>query len=470
MGVVLVGVNVVHLTREPSTPATVAGVVVPLVLSVGVVGLGLWMARGALSPVMARSVSGWFVAGILWMAFVGVAVTAYYTVEGSVLSHPYLIVGSFASYGAVPAVVTGWYDGQRRTRLETVTRQRRTLETYRQAIEYTAHAVAITDADGTIEYVNPAFESMTGYTAAEAVGRTPRILKSGEHDDAFYERLWSTILDGEVWEAELVDRRKDGTLIYIDQTIAPVIEDGDIVRFVAVNSDVTDRRADRERLERQNERLELLNRMLRHDIGNDVQLVAGMAAALEDHVEPEGRPALEALSAHADNIVTLTQNMQHLLDSAIADSVDRRPVPLHDVLDTVISQVRTAETDATIEVGSLPEVAVEADDRLDSVFRNLLRNAVDHGATHGDGGDVHVDVDVSPATVSVHVADEGPGIPADERATIFEEGAMGEHSSGTGIGLYLVETLVEQYGGAVTVEANDPHGAVFVVTLARADV
>ncbi|MFB6122062.1 MAG: PAS domain S-box protein, partial [Haloferacaceae archaeon] len=127
----------------------------------------------------------------------------------------------------------------------------RQLRVFREAVEQTGHAVIITDSDGTIEYANPAFEEISGYATEEAVGQTPALLKSGEHDDEFYRDLWRTVLDGEVWSGEIINERKSGERYVIDQTISPLTEDGEIVGFVAVNQDVTELKAQRRELERQ---------------------------------------------------------------------------------------------------------------------------------------------------------------------------------------------------------------------------
>ena len=117
------------------------------------------------------------------------------------------------------------------------------LRQFKEMVQAMSHSVYITDADGTIEYVNPAFETTTGYTAEEAIGRTPRILKSGEHDEEFYEELWETILAGDTWEGELVNATKGGDRYVITQTISPVTDEaGEISNFVAVNTDITERK------------------------------------------------------------------------------------------------------------------------------------------------------------------------------------------------------------------------------------
>ncbi|MDT3433987.1 PAS domain S-box protein [Haloarcula sp. 1CSR25-25] len=113
---------------------------------------------------------------------------------------------------------------------------------FREAVESAGHAVVFTDRDGVIEYVNPAFEELTGYAAAEVVGHTPRVLKSGEHDEAFYETLWDTIGAGDVWQGELVNERPDGERYVIEQTIAPLPRDDEPRGYVAINTDITEKR------------------------------------------------------------------------------------------------------------------------------------------------------------------------------------------------------------------------------------
>jgi len=134
------------------------------------------------------------------------------------------------------------------------------LRGYRKAIEHAGHAIFLTDTDGTIEYANPAVESVIGYEPDEVVGENPRLWKSGEHEDAFYEDLWARITAGDVWEGEMVNRRQSGALCWVDATIAPITdEDGDVERYVAVERDVTDRKERELRIEQQHDRLERLN-------------------------------------------------------------------------------------------------------------------------------------------------------------------------------------------------------------------
>ncbi|GAA6757141.1 PAS domain S-box protein [Thermus oshimai] len=123
-----------------------------------------------------------------------------------------------------------------------------------RALETASEAVVLTDREGRIEWVNPAFTRLTGYGAEEALGKTPRILKSGLHPLEFYQTLWATILSGKVWEGEIINRRKDGTLYTERMSITPVTEGGEIRHFVAVKRDVTEEKA-REEAVRESEAL-----------------------------------------------------------------------------------------------------------------------------------------------------------------------------------------------------------------------
>ncbi|MDR3688536.1 MAG: PAS domain S-box protein [Fimbriimonas sp.] len=129
---------------------------------------------------------------------------------------------------------------------EDITDQRKTtalLELQSAALNSAVNAIVITDASGVIQWANPAFTRLTGYSQGEAIGRNPRLLKSGKQDEAFYRDLWATIAQGKVWQGELINRRKDGSEYFEEMTITPVPDEyGPITHYIAVKADVTDRR------------------------------------------------------------------------------------------------------------------------------------------------------------------------------------------------------------------------------------
>ncbi len=149
----------------------------------------------------------------------------------------YVMKGNMARL--VPAVYRELADAKVRRERRNAEQAVRRLS---QVVEQAADSVFITDPQGRILYVNPAFERLTGFSAAEAIGTTPALIKSGRHDDAFFRQMWDTILKGEIFQETLVNRRKDGALFYEEKTIAPLFDGAmQIASFVSTGRDITDR-------------------------------------------------------------------------------------------------------------------------------------------------------------------------------------------------------------------------------------
>jgi signal transduction histidine kinase len=151
----------------------------------------------------------------------------------------------------------------------------------------------------------------------------------------------------------------------------------------------------------------------------------------------------------------------------LSDTENIAPTPLGPSLSSAVEEVQNTYPDAVVTpTAAAPETPVQANDMLEAVFRNLLKNAIQHN----DKEIPEVDVSARERTdsVLVQIADNGPGIPDTEKDTIFGKGETGLDSSGTGLGLYLVKTLVESYGGAIEIDDNEPVGAIFSVTVPKA--
>ena len=323
----------------------------------------------------------------------------------------------------------------------------RELRMFQEAVEQAGHAVLVTDTDGTIQYVNPAFEEMTGYDRETAIGKTPAMLKSGEHDGAFYRDLWSTILDGEVWEGEVINERKSGEQYVIDQTISPLTEDGDITGFVAVNRDITEFKEQRRELQRQNDRLENFGRTVAHDLRNPLNVMEsrlGMARQTDDPEEAhaEMQQAIDRMSELIDELLALAKHGTSVLDP--------EPESLETVAKTAWDHVNTKVM--TLEVTEDASLKMD-DSRVQELFENLFRNAREHA-----GADAAVRV--GPLADGFFIEDDGPGIPPEDRDSALDSGFT-TSEDGTGFGLAIVEQIADAHDWDVTITASNSGGARF---------
>jgi len=354
------------------------------------------------------------------------------------------------------------------------------LKQFQEAVEQTGHAVYITETDGTIEYVNSAFEEITGYSRAEAIGHEPSILKSGEHSEDYYDQLWETILAGDQWENEVIDQRANGEEVVLNQSVSALTNDeGSPEKFVAVANDITQRKAYERQLEEQRDNLDILNQVLRHDIRNDLQLILAyteMVADTIDHEEAETH--LQTVYENAEHAVDLTKVAREMAAVMLSADHELEPISIRSVVTGEVEQIREAYPEANIITASEIEPAsVRANEMLNSVFRNLLKNAVQHNDKAVPT--VAVSSEMKDDQIRIRVADNGPGVSDAAKEDIFGKGEKGLDSEGTGIGLYLVKSLVETYGGDVWVkdresgdavanqlpETATTEGAVFVVEL-----
>jgi PAS domain S-box-containing protein len=322
----------------------------------------------------------------------------------------------------------------------------RELRMFREAVEEAGHAVLVTDTDGSIEYANPAFEEMTGYDRKEAIGNTPAMLKSGEHDRAFYQDLWETITNQKVWDGEIINECKDGERFVIDQTIAPLTDDGELTGFVAINRDITELKDQRRELRRQNERLETFGRTVAHDLRNPLNVIdANLNIA---------RTADDAAEAHT-KIQEAVDRMEVLIDELLAlakqgkSVLEPQPASLEDVARAAWSTVDTRVM--TLEVVDTTFLMDES--RVQELFANLFRNAREHV-----GEDATVRVGTLPD--GFFVEDDGPGIPPEKRDAVLTSGFT-TSEKGTGFGLSIVTQIAEAHDWEVTIADGSDGGARF---------
>jgi signal transduction histidine kinase len=199
-----------------------------------------------------------------------------------------------------------------------------------------------------------------------------------------------------------------------------------------------------------------------------VSVFIGWGNTLEDYVEPGGKEYLSRMLNAADSITQLTDTVGdflHILEGK--QDVELHSCDLIRVLRTEIDKAQSAHGDAEFTVeGELPdELTIKANEMLSSVFRNLLNNAVTHN--NKETPKVTISLELAAETTQVAVADNGLGIPDERKKDVFGRGNMGLESPGSGIGLYLVDTLVDMFDGDIWIDDNEPDGSVFTVELLR---
>jgi signal transduction histidine kinase len=217
-----------------------------------------------------------------------------------------------------------------------------------------------------------------------------------------------------------------------------------------------------ERIANQRDVFEFLNKLLRHNILNSATVIKGMTEHVQNDLPDTHGEKLETIQRRNASIAELTQKVRHI-SRTMSNDVDTESIELSSVLRQEVETARSSFEDASFETSIPDEAFVKANKALGSVFDNLLTNAVVHN--DNEHPRVRISVESGDNVTRIHVSDNGPGIPADTRDTIFEP----KESADSGMGLYLVDQLVTGYGGSVDTEPNDPHGTVFEVVLPLED-
>jgi PAS domain S-box-containing protein len=354
------------------------------------------------------------------------------------------------------------------------------------AIEQAAEAVIMTDTAGVILYVNPAFERVTGYSSADVIGKTPNILKSGEHDPSFYTQMWDTIKAGGVWKGVFINKKKNGELYHVATTITPVrAKDGAITQYVGINRDIT-AEIEMEKRAMQSQKLQAIGTLsggIAHDFNNILTAIIGHAemAALDAPAHSDMKHSIEQIlsaSARARDMV------KRILSFSRGSAMELKPVDLCTVIADTIKLLRST-TPSTIEIKSplcdKPCIAMGDPTQIGQVVMNLFANA-EH-SMRASGGVLDISVErlditakanastpnLSPGPYSViTVRDTGHGIPRDVMERIFEPFFTTKKlDEGVGLGLSVAHGIITGMGGAITVNSELDKGTVFKVYIPR---
>ena len=353
------------------------------------------------------------------------------------------------------------------------------LEPLARAVEQSADLVMITDRQGTIEYVNPAFETLTGYSRDEAVGRHSRMLKSGQHDQEFYEHLWSTILSGEVFRGAIADRKKNGEIFFLEKTITPVRDAAnEIVHFISNDRDVTDRK----RLESQLLQVQRMDAIgafaggIAHDFNNLLMVISAYSELTLEALSSD-----HPLRGNVDEILQASRRATELTRQLLAFS--RKPPNTIQLLDFnavvgglghVLPRLAGNNVHLQVVLGPHLKSAMADPSQLEQIVLNLVGNARD---AMPNGGELKIEtsmVRVDESYVQQHasaspgeyvlltIADSGEGIAPEHMSHIFEPFYTTKPSGkGTGLGLATTYNAVKHCGGFIWVYSERGLGTTF---------
>ncbi len=351
------------------------------------------------------------------------------------------------------------------------------------AIAQSGEVVVITDTAGKIQYVNPAFESITGYRRDEVIGRNPRILKSGKHDATFYDELWRTISSGRTWQGRFVNNRKDGQQYTEDATISPVRDAaGNIINYVAVKRDITEQLQLAAQFQ-QAQKMESVGRLaggVAHDFNNMLTAILGYVELAVDRL-PTGDPVrsdLDEIRRAAQRSADLTRQ---LLAFARRQTVTPQVLNLNDTIAAMLKMLRRLIGEDIelrwIPHDRLPLIHMDPS-QIDQLLVNLVVNARD--AIAGVG---RITIETAPATrnaddcgsdtgptpgqfVMLAIIDNGCGMDEATRVQIFEPFFTTKGlAEGTGLGLATVYGIVKQNRGCIDVASAPGRGTTFRVYL-----
>jgi two-component system, NtrC family, sensor kinase len=389
------------------------------------------------------------------------------------------------------------------------------------AISHSSEAIVITDIKGNIEFVNPAFEKVTGYSSEEVLGKNPSMFKSGQHDKKFYENLWRTILSGKPWKGHFIDRRKDGSVYEEDASISPVFGDGGkIINFVALKRDVSDRINIENQL-RHAQKMEGIGTLaagIAHEINTPLQYLHDNTLFIKDSLSSIFKAFDEAKkivgSCNMENPAEIekkftrmkeifnNENLNYLtteIPAAIGENENgiqivrkivmamknfshpgMKTMQKADINEAIRSTITITKNvwkySAEIETGfaeKLPEVTCHIAD-INQVFLNMITNSCDAIAEKNEKngnsdtpGKIKVRTYCDEDFVHIEITDDGNGIPQAVIDKIFQPFFTTKQvGKGTGQGLALsYDIIVNKHNGKISVESEPGEGTKFTVSL-----
>ena len=351
------------------------------------------------------------------------------------------------------------------------------------AIEHAAEEVIITDAEGNIEYVNPAFENTSGYCSAEILGKNPRILKSDSHDKSFYDNLWAKISSGNVWQGRFINRKKDGSRFTEEAVISPVYDEaGNLDGYVSLKRDITLQLKLEEHV-RQAQKMDSIATLaggIAHDFNNILTSIisSNELAMMKIEDNPAAMKSLKRIDAASFRARDLVQQISTFSQPHRDGKISMQPAT---VIDEALKLLRSS-IPATIEIRSeiTTKGIIKGDPtQIHQIIMNLCTNAF-HAMRDNGGiiavslseirvtaGDPLTGVDLEPGKhLRLEVSDTGTGMDEQTKKKIFEPYFTSKTAGeGTGLGLAVVHGIVKGHLGQINVYSEPGKGSTFNIYL-----
>ena len=360
------------------------------------------------------------------------------------------------------------------------------LKLLEPAINQTTDSIVITDVDGVIKYVNPAFETLTGFSVDEVIGKCPSILKSGRQSDDFYKALWENITTGDTWNGHFINKRKDGTEYEEEATISPVYgRDGEISHFIGVKKDVT-KLVELENKIRQSDKMEAIGRLaggMAHDFNNILTAILGYSEILLGSL-----PADDSARRKVKEIKKAGQRASEITKQMLAFSKKQvmrlTPLDINSVIKDMLpmlKEIAGKKIGFSLKLKRGLSMINSDKTHIERIVMNLVVNSVDASGT--DGGKIVIssehriltkpfsdgNFNISPGNyIVISVADKGCGIADDIIEHIFEPFFTSKKGEkGTGLGLSTIYGIVKQHKGCIMIDSVPGKGARFEILLPR---
>jgi PAS domain S-box-containing protein len=331
------------------------------------------------------------------------------------------------------------------------------LRRFEQAVESTGSGIVMTDSAGTIEYLNPALESITGYTEDEALGESPQILLPEGAGGVFDEEFWQTLADQGEWEGDFIIEGKDSQRLVVNATATALRNvKNEIEEFVIVLSDITERIQREQDLEDREEELDLLRqiltRYLRHNMRNDLNVIQGSAELLQvdESLSPKQIKLTESIIDKSESLSEMSETAR-TYSSLLGRDTELSTFDLSKITTEAVQRVRQTHSDVKFEL----EVPETCDIRARKGIQRAFEELIDNAARHNDATKPWVRIQVRDDDgVRLVIEDNGPGINNLEMES-FEKGAETPLTHSQGVGLWLSKWLIEGVEGQLSIETTN---------------